>query len=590
MNSAKELLRHQIVSHLMEARWIVDAAIRRESELRPDESLLLGSEYFRALNTFLKASLDATDETTFTEVERKWAALFDDVWYPALPSGGLRSTFSEFDRPETPELAELVVYREVLRIGLAMWSTHRAEAAGSRAHFVFYAEAFRALIGRSRDLDWALDAYEAAGSGAYETHWTRWFLQELPDEEAHMIPTRGELLRTALLICLHPAFGRVERLKPRAWYSLRGDEIADQLSALEDGWQRWAPFVGRIAHSDIESGLSESASVDSLELSRESWLSDVAELRQRIAIAADEWREAELAAVRGTALSPRRVEEVLGAALKEAGEHHVLLDVFRHNAEVHVLDEPPDGELLGWHVWAHREALVEPSNFVGMDMFGRDMARPLGKAEEQMLFSALPDSPAVVAVDGDRVRDAIKRAIRELVDVGFPPDLIIVPHEWRLYEPLGLSSVGALEVTNRHVPAQHRRDYVGVIDGVPVLPLLRADPAQIWVLSIGDALKCEEWGAGSAGISVRVTSFESDDEARLFVSKQQRPDSGGADAEQIQNLRDRVLFTIRLCYRIAPGSKAGAVRLVPLPEGWPANRASSEQEPLPETESPARDT
>ena len=559
MNEARELLLTQSYDHLFTARWAVESAFGESptEDLTAEVARDFGYTFFGAINELLKLCLDMADQTTFSEVERQWARMFDDMWLPGFPSETLSGAWSERRGGEpAPQLLALLRRREVLRLGLVMWAAHLLAKPQPTDRQAELSQAFQQLASRFPDMDWVLDAFDAAqGDEGEAAPWTTWFLSELPSGDAYFIPTTQELLRATLLLCAR--FVTPEQpasLRPREWLDWRHDEIRKTLDQLREAKDRWQPAIGT-PETFLTGELSATEGGDG-------WQQRLDRLELLFVQGRRAQQESERARVRTAPIDEERVDALRHHTLREAAGSRVLRDTVEVHGGVIALGQSPEGhEGLVARSWAPRGFFTPDSRVVGLDLMARDLARPVRDAERQQLVAALPQDDFEETDEGE-VASALTTVIRRMRSDGFDPTLIVLPLNWRLERALGLEGLGALPVDHELVPPLHRREFSGVFDDVPALDLVGMPPDRVWVLDLAQAIRFEEWPSDErSGLRFEFQSFDEEGAAELLAAQPSVASPGRSPEEARLDLQERVLISLHLCWRILPGQPGAASAL-----------------------------
>src|SRR3954452_18636307 len=107
-----------------------------------------------------------------------------------------------------------------------MWTVHLLSRPQSGERQAGLSAAFDQLASRFPTLEWVFDAYGASAVGERPaTPWTGWFLEELPDEEAHFVGTEHELRFAMLLLCVRLVDEAPTELRPREWFAWSYNDI-----------------------------------------------------------------------------------------------------------------------------------------------------------------------------------------------------------------------------------------------------------------------------------------------------------------------------------------------------------------------------
>ncbi|MCA1645798.1 MAG: hypothetical protein LC797_10145, partial [Chloroflexi bacterium] len=329
-NSARDLLLHQSVDHLLTARYTVEAAFDDPVAGCLDASAgrELGFSLFAAINELLKLTLDFDDPDTFSKVERTWARMFDDVWMPSFPRDDLPGVWSDRGAGTPPrELMALLRRREVLRLGLVMWVGHLLDHPQRPERVQHLGQALGQLASRFVGIEWVLDTFdEASDDERPSTPWTKWFLRELPEDEGHYIPTEPNLLWAVLLLATRDITpDEPAALRPRDWFVWRRDEIAGALDRLEHERDLWQNVLGLAGPFGRE---PDRAIADPMA----GWTARLTRLRELFARGAEEQEEQKRISVRAAPLDPGRVAELRDQTLRESGRGRLLRDTIERHA------------------------------------------------------------------------------------------------------------------------------------------------------------------------------------------------------------------------------------------------------------------
>ena len=551
MTRSRTILLDRSARYLLDVRYDVERPLTEagHSPQEREDALALGRAQFAHLNALLKASLDVGDERTFTDVERKWTSMFEDVWLP--------DEESDFDEVlEGRHARPLLRYRDVFRLGLAMWSAHllgRVESAAVETDM--RSAALRALASRFSTVEQLLDTYDRASERDDEdtVPWSGWFLSELPDEEAHFIPTDQELLFATLLIATRfVSADQPVELRPREWMQWKLDEVNRHLDRLANEHDRWgAVWVP-----------SPTQSLDAVQDAEDDeWQRRVAHLRALFARAREAAIEDERARTRRSDLDQARVDELTTSALARVTEARVLRHLFAHHGAIESVSGPPEGHReLGMTSWLPKDFLVPDSRVVGLDMVGGDIARSVARAESQELLRVLSAGESTGA--SVPVAEVVRREIGRLRSLALQPSLLLLPVGWQLRRELGLQPWNAETPAGPLVPPLIREKLDGAFDGVPVLdvPVLERD--RMWLLDLPRAAHFVEWPSDEdSGVRLTLRTFDAEAAAEfLRENPNVRPDDRTVE-ETIVDIQERVLLRVTLCWTIEPRRADAAVQL-----------------------------
>jgi hypothetical protein len=539
--SAADVLLDRSQSYLLDLRHEVERPLTEPSfsDAERERAVVLGRILFAQLNALLKAALDRGDLETFRNVERKWSQMFDDVWLPPDPD-------SE-DDDIVEALRPLLRFRDVLRLGLAMWAAHllanQSDLAGPK--WDVWSEALRVFSSRFEGIESLLDAYERANEGEERDtgNWTTWFLEELPSEEAHFIPTSQELLFATVLFAVRLAVDEQSPLRPREWLEWRSQEVESVLDRLANQESRWRSALGLSAEAADFEAPTEGASAD--------WNARLERVRRLFQQSKEEAAARAAAVVRESPLDEVRTHQLRTETLKKARESRLLRDVFFHQGGLRQVSGPGDRvEALVSRSWIRKDFLTPSSRVVGLDMMARDLARATAQAESEQLLAAVSD------LDPTPVRESITEEVTTLIDgwrdEGGRPSLLILPLGRRLREALGLRVWGGADISEHPlIPPVHRRRFDGVFHDVPVLDVPKAPKDRLFLLDLVAAAEFLEWPSeNDAGIRIDLETLDAD-RAQSFLAEHPEVRAANKTVEQaVLELQERVLLTVRLCWAI----------------------------------------
>jgi hypothetical protein len=541
MSDASELLRERSRSYLLDLGLQIEHDLARQDATDPtlEQTFELGRAQFTQINALLKAMLDARDEKSFTEAECEWAKIFDSLYFPdheeEVDTAGLPG--------EVPSQARrLARYRQVLWLGLAMWAAHLRARSEREAAEDMPLAALRTLSRHFTDIETLLDVFEQASEEDAEDRlpWTSWFLGELPTREAHFIPTRSELLFTAVLLIT--VSGGIEgiSLGPREWLRWRFDELTAALDRLDSDAERWSTLMPAPAKEDTageDPGLSW-------------WHRRVAIVRQAFTLAQSETEAAEQARVRQAPLDDEKVGDFCRKILAATRKSRLIHDIFALQGGMeHLPHQPKDHTPLFSVSWMPKSSFTKDSTVVGLDMSANELGNGIIRAESTQLLSTL--DAVEPANNGEDLVAAVEQSVQELRDRGLHPSLILIPLGWNLAQALGLQRWPKRTHQHPLIPILRSKDFEGVLHDVPVLALPRAPKDRLWVVDLARTAHYREWPSQEqSGIQLEFKSFDTNAaKAMLEEHPEVRPE-GEDNAQAVRTLEERVLVSLRLCWEI----------------------------------------
>jgi hypothetical protein len=529
---------------------------------------------FAQINALMKLALDADDAATFARADEAWDEFFEDVWlaepWAEEPDGGDDTLGAAAG--SSAAVRRLIQYREMLRFGLAMWAAHRlATGAGAHQSSAAIASLVR-LANRFDDLEAVFDAFDYATrqddaegeSRSLRLPWSDWYLSELPEGRAHFIPTRGELLFTAVLIATKFCLDAPQaQIRPREWHQWRRDEIQSIISRLRSEASTWSSVWGGMQGGD---SAGERSAPPPVAKPDERWNTRVDCVARMLEEAAQRYEASERAKLRQVPLDPERVEAFRSQVLAKNRAGRPLRELFRWHKAVEALPAPPeDFERQVYRLWLPKGFLTADSRIVGLDMVAGDLARATVRAEQEQLIRAL-DSAAQTEPVSDELQSALGARIGGMRKAGRPPSLVIVPIGWELLRTLGVERQWAAHLADHPlIPPTHRRRFDGVLFDVPVMHLPTAPADRLFLVDLAAGATYEEWPSEEeSGLEFELRQFDREEAQAFLREHPEVKQEGRPDDQSIEDIQERALVTLRLCWRIVPG-EADAVAAFEIP-------------------------
>jgi hypothetical protein len=550
-NDAAKLLLNRSTRYLVDSAYLAESPFEDQTSTEGErrQAAAFGRILFSQINAILKATIDLADFKSFSDLERKWSKMLE-----------YELAYVVDERPEHEALKSLDMYRSVLRLGLAMWTAHllRDAVAITELGDDSRVRVLRTLASGFSDADALLDIYEQANEQEERERgvpWTDWFLSELPDGEAHMIPTSSELIfTTALLLITQMSTDEGAReLKPRPWLNYRQQELDSALERLRSEADRWSAIFGIKAESDQPIGKGDAQA---------EWLTRVERLENLLTLArksASEYRKAQL---RDAELDPERVATFRQQLLAATQKGRLIRDLFETQGALRRQKSDPTEEHMVSRAWLPKSLFIHDSNLLGGDYVARDLARATRHREATGLLSILEDlEPHEVEGElAERLRDQV----REIASTGSPATLLLLPISWRLRQHLGLAMFGRGAVSDL-IPVTRQTEFDGLFEGVPVLDSPYVPKDRLWLINLPSVGAFIEWPSNTGlGIEVELRSF-SPDEAALFL--RERPEvrpKGASDEDAVKTMQEQVLCVQHFHWRIDPADDpVGTCLLVP---------------------------
>jgi hypothetical protein len=499
---------------------------------------------FREFESLLKLAVDGRDETTLSKVDEVWSEVVEDPWW-------LWDEQPAYE--ENPVQTPIARDRAVGRMGIAMWAAHEAARENDVS---IHERLLRMLrqIGRHFDtLDHLLLGSDWAQEQEDRRQWDNWFLAQLPERQAHFIPTRQQLLFVTLLLALDRiSHGAVVR--PRPWMRERWQEIDESLRRIEAEPERWAAVLSPEATVAAEPAPSATPHRPSLQ-------TRVDLLRGVLASGRDAAEEAERAQIREARPDPKKQTELREQILQGFAEQRLLHPMLERVAAITKLASVPEGyERQVLRTWLPKALFVPEGRMVGIEFVAGDLVRASVRAEIGQLLAALPDTSEPVAGDlGSDVRDRLG-ALR---DANREPSLVLMPISWRARGALRLEPIG--QELAEQLGQTVANALEGTLDGVPVLdtPLLED---RLWAIDLRRAIRWEEWPSDEdSGIAFEVRFFDRAAAEQLLAQHPEVREEGRTDEDAVQDIRSKVLLQLALCFRAQPRATDAAFALL-LPE------------------------
>ena len=550
---AAALLLDRSSTYLVEYDYLIEAPF--DDGLRSDQDrrngLELGRALFQSINAILKAALDLADAEGFRDLERRWSNMLSEELAYHLSDAPLAEI----------ELRRLYDYRAILELGLAMWAAHRlAQGGTTKPEESTGTEALAILAARLPGGEGLLDIYEGANEREERERgvpWTSWFLGELNNEEAHMIPTSSELIFTTMLLFVagFDADDEQVELKPRPWFEYREEEMARAAVRLREEADRWSSVFAGTGSDDGP------AAEDTRE---DDWLEQVGRLEALIERAREGAIEFRRAEIREAATDSVLVAEFRRAVLGAAGKGRLVHDLFETQGALCKREGEPE-EPVGGRTWLSKRLFIPDSNVIGLESNARNLARFAHGAEMRRLVELL--ERVETSAPGGEIADRLREEVRIRAAAGRPATLLLLPISWRLRQRLGLTMFGAQGVGSHLVPAGRAAEFDGLFDDVPVLDTPYAPKDRLWLIELPAFGRFLEWPSEQdSGARLELRSFDAAEAAR-FVADQ--PEVVGEDGDveaAVRAAQEQVLCELTTTWRIeASDEGASAALCLPVP-------------------------
>jgi len=548
-NRAAELLLDRSTRYLTDYEHKVEEPFRAESSTALDRTraLDLGRALFAEIGAIMKLALDDSDSDTFEDLGRRWDEMFeDDFGYIYSP-----------DRVDETKPVNLISYRLVLELGLAMWAVHtyaRREPASNPDEDT-RVRAIRQLSARYHDAEALFDVYEEASAREVDEEgvpWTFWFAREAGEGRMHPIPTESELLFTTFLILV----GRTEidldepELRSRKWHDHSDEQVEGALARVRGEAERWAPVFGLQA--------------EPTEDEPDRWTERVDRLSELLADARRAAAERRMAEIRAAELDPAKVAEFRRTLLTAVSDGRLIHDLFQTLGGVHRVANGGPGERIVTPYYLPKQLLIAETNMIGVERTARDLGRATRMRESDELQRALAKIE-MVGFEGD-LASRLREEIAARREAGRPPTTLLIPTSWRLREALGLSPLGGRQPFDSDlVPPMRSTEFAGLFEEVPVLDLPRLDEDRLWLIDLPAAATYVEWPSEeNTGIELELREFDPVSGAEWLDLHPEFRDEGQTIEEALLELQTRVLCRQFYCWRIEPGnSEAGIALIVP---------------------------
>lgn len=557
MTDTRELLRERSHLHLIE--WLKYTAMRQMKDRHGSrEKREAGLEHVRVasrqISMLLKLAIEGRDELTFTEVFREWRQeLLDDYYdYDAATADAdlLHAAREDCNR---------------LACGLAMWCQHLLASATTYADRDLLGAMFRTAASPFATPGAVAVVIERAL--AEDGLWTDWFLGEMSSNEVHSIPTREELLRTAVLFAAKvdpkdpsdPPF-------PDELLLYSADDLVETSRALAGDPQRWSVVLAPLqvtGASELAGGGSAVPDLDALSPTDDfvARLSRLETFVRDAGKAADDERRTEL---RAAPLSPSKIAELRASVLREIRPARIIYDLLDMHGALTDVDEPADSAgRRDISNWLPKRMLVEPTNFVGIDGVGRDLGRMIRREEVSQLVAAMPDEDPEEG--GTDIRATVQSVVDRMRADDFNPSLILMPISWELQRRLVERRIDQGERTG--VPSARESEFEGLFDArLPIMDQPTIPSDRLYVIDLAAAVELRQWPSDDdSGVRYEIESFTEQEASDLLEREPQVQPSGTSVDEAVELLQERVLLKLRLCWQIERANPAAA-RVVSVPE------------------------
>jgi len=547
MNDASDLLKERSRSYLLDLSLQIEHDLTREdaSPAERESTFELGRAQFAQINALLKATLDAADLPSFTEAERNWAKMFDDLYFVNRETEASDSEAEVLPGEAPQEVRRLARYRQVLWMGLAMWAAHLYGRPEHEMAEEMPLDALRILSQRFESIETLLDVFERASEREAmdeKLPWTEWFLGELPTGEAHFIPTRSELLFTMVLLATILAPAQAPTLRPRDWLTWQFGEVTAALERLDAQASRWNRLI---PEGELDTGLKAPTYTP-----LEPWRKRLKTVREMFEAAKRDTETEEGEKLRDAPLDNERVADFRAHLLAKTRESRLIRDIFALHGDIEHLDAPPDGHIaLVSRSWMPKSFFTPESRVVGLDMTAGDLARVTQNAEINQLLDALGEAePRPCA---ETLSATVVQAIEDLRIGGRRPSLIVIPIGWELHRALGLDGWRNTADSHPLIPLARRRDFEGIFHDVPVIDFPHAPKDRLWVVDLAATAHYREWPSNDeSGIKFKLQAFGREAAAAMLAEHPEVRAEGLDDQQAIEQLRERVLISLELCWEV----------------------------------------
>jgi hypothetical protein len=440
--------------------------VRRADELEAPLAAAMAASH--AAHELLRGMAERHSLQALTAFDRRWSNL-GGLWTPEqMEPSDLTMRIARRDLPAgSAELQQLEGRHQerqlqvdaknrlarldrTLRFGLCFWATHRLAQGQDRPLWAAVFNHFAGLFNRANVLvETVGDALEGENRGSLD--WSRWLMDELPEDEVHTSSPTVDIIRAAITILMVSPVP----VPPSEW-------IRDYKAQ----WEGYLQFLRQ--EPDHLSPLVDPADI----------AARIDAVSGHLAHALREQSEEDAEKVRRLLLSESTVDKI--SALARAGWDRgrwvtAMLGAYSNYRET-VEPHDPAAPAFGRAEWLPKQWFVDAGPEVSWDGLIRDYGQSISSSEVTVLLQALEAAPAVTVRDGEMVADTVVRAVDDLRGHGYKPQVLFIPLDLNLERQLGLE----LSIRGRpspppdwQLPPEGRPAYLGVLDRVHVVAIAR---------------------------------------------------------------------------------------------------------------------
>ena len=422
----------------------------------------------------------------------------------------------------------LLTLRNGLRLSVVAWMLHRQDDQWDE-------QTNRLVLHLIQDLGTIGEVTEAVGVAlASDTGiLDRWLIFEHPHGEVRIIDSEGPILRAfALRLFCAPS---VTHIPAAPW--INGNR-ATRLKAI----------IGELADSPVLGASVPPRSSSEF----------AAQLTNLVDAAVTEQRNIEMKSLVAQSLDQSKVDLFRQSVLKGWQEDRMVPELLRAcSASITrcPIAEWGNSRIRIGPQFEPKGLFVTPSNWGGLEYYGRELGRAIAVEEVDSIVLALIENANKIRGRGDPL-ERVRFAVEKTAANGYLPTLILVPPNYRLLRALDLDPWG-----QTHSGTALDSHLCGQLLGLPVLEWSKVPDNRVIVADLANAVEVEEAidAAGNPALECEVT--EIDDELAHRILSTLPTSSDETDEKRLARILTSVRVSINRPYKVRIRAGAAAVSI-----------------------------
>jgi hypothetical protein len=529
------------------------------------DALTFIEEWFDELLELLRFAVDQGDAEDVASLNTRWEQVLE-YWQPEFEPPtefDVDALEAELGReaPRTIQARErlasnrglaarksaLLEKRQAYRAGLLWWAFRnwQGEPGPKRDTFFALLESFptNAML-----IDAITLATRREMGGI--SPWSRWELFELPEGEAHSVSTDLALLGVLIAVLLL-------RADSQPISSGELESLGDALDAAAGMLEALTADPRILAAMDVETAQTRANAVrEALDQAKAARVAEAAE------------------ALRAAPLNEEKVASFRRDTKAGWEETRVLAPMFEHFGKLlEDSDQSVLGETEGWFgrdEFLPKELFTDVRVVSGLDMISHEMGESLTRGEVTRFLRMLSET-SQAQVSENEVTRAVDATVREMLELGYRPGVVLIPISWQLERELHVGKFmepdDATSQENVFFSERRRHWYAGETAGMFVFKSTSVPTDRMFLVDLERWGTLRQWTLDETGeqLAVDVWAF-TDESARELLDAHPGiySDRGSVDL-RVGLLLERVRVRIRERFRIELEDE-NAARFLPLPD------------------------